>query len=554
MRIFLKLVSAITKTVEPSPTEKKRSKVFYTVMSLIAVFGIFIPICVFVGFITYALTKGFAEVGESTNGIMLFVHIISVFSFVFGLNVIFNVFYFSDDVETLLPLPLHPWQIIVSRFTAALISESVMQWLIMLAAFVGYLLAAELPWYSWLLGLVAVIASPIVPMVYCAVLCMIIMAFTRWIGNKDMVNRLTGMLIVLIIAGIVSCVGVVYGMDMQSLITLLADENSAALQVMNSIFPHTQFIVSAAATGNMLDLLIYTGITLASVVVFVLVAQLLYFRGVLNSNQVRQKHDDGTALHNYFRKQKQSSPEWAYFKKEFRILVRTPAYFMNCILISFVWPIFIYLIYLLQSSSHFLERFADGVRKGNTESTLYYLLIVSAVSVLVTAANSIASSSLSREGKFISFMKYIPLAYGIQLRVKAEVAITISGSGMLIYTLIAGILLGVNWTVLLFSCLLSFLSVIFAVFFGIYMDSVNPKLVWDDELNVLRGNYNIFFNMAVAMIIEAILCIGGIVMYQIGVPMLAIALALMLILLTLVMIGFYLCKTKAVKHIEDIQF
>lgn len=554
MRIFLKLVSAIIKTVEPSQNEKKRSKVFYTVMSLIAIFGIFIPICLLVGVITYALTKGFAEVGESTNGIMLFIHIISIFSFIFGLNVIFNVFYFSEDVETLLPLPLRPCQIIASRFTAALISESIMQFFVVLAALAGYLIAAGLPWYSWLLGIVAVVTSPILPLIYCSVLCMVVMAFTRWIRNKDMVNRITGVFVVLLIAGIISCVSFVYSMDMSSLMTLLADKNSIALQTLNIILPHTQFIISAITTGHILDLLIYIGILAAAIAIFMLLAQLLYFKGVLNSNQVRQKHDNGTTLHNYFRRQKQSSPEWAYFKKELRILLRTPAYFMNCILISFVWPVFIYLIYLLQGPTHFLERFAEGVRGGNTESTLYYLLIVSAVSVLVTAANSIASSSLSREGKFFSFMKYIPLSYSTQLRVKAATAIFISGSGMLVYTLAAGILLGINWTMLLFSCLLSLLSVVFSALFGVYMDSVNPKLVWDDELNVLRGNYNIFFNMALAMVMEVVLCVGSILMYRIGVPMLAIAMALMFLLLFLVAVGYYLCKVKAVRHIEDIQF
>ncbi|MGN0536664.1 MAG: hypothetical protein ACI4M3_01650 [Acutalibacteraceae bacterium] len=554
MRIFLKLVSAIIQTVEPSQNEKKRSKVFYTVMSFIAVFGIFIPICLLVGIITYALTKGFAEVGESTNGVMLFMHIISVFSFIFGLNVIFTVFYFSEDVETLLPLPLHPWQIIASRFTAALISESVMQIFVVLAALAGYLIAAGLPWYSWLLAIVAVVTSPILPLIYCSVLCMVVMAFTRWIRNKDMVNRITGVFVVLLIGGIVSCVSFVYNMDMQSMMLLLADKNSVALQTLNMILPHTQFIISAIAAGNILNFLIYIGILIAAIVVFMLLAQLLYFKGVLNSNQVRQKHDNGTALHNYFRRQKQSSPEWAYFKKELRILLRTPAYFMNCILISFVWPIFIYLVYLLQGPTRFLERFAEGVRSGNTESTLYYLLVVSAVSVLVTAANSIASSSLSREGKFFSFVKYIPMSYDVQIRVKASVAIFVSGLGMLVYTLAAGILLGINWTMLLFSCLLSLLSVVFSALFGVYMDSVNPKLVWDDELNVLRGNYNIFFNMAVAMVMEAVLCVGSILLYRMGVPMLAIAIALMLLLLFLAAVGVYLCKTKAVKHIEDIQF
>ena len=42
---------------------------------------------------------------------------------------------------------------------------------------------------------------------------------------------------------------------------------------------------------------------------------------------------------------------------------------------------------------------------------------------------------------------------------------------------------------------------------GMLMDSVNPKLVWEDALSALRENYNTFFGMAIAIVIAAVL--GG---------------------------------------------
>ena len=43
---------------------------------------------------------------------------------------------------------------------------------------------------------------------------------------------------------------------------------------------------------------------------------------------------------------------------------------------------------------------------------------------------------------------------------------------------------------------------------GMLLDSVNPKLVWEDALSALRENYNTFFCMAIAIGIAAAL--GGI--------------------------------------------
>ena len=156
MKMYLRLVSALIQGVEPSDKEKTRNKAFYVVMTIIAGFGIMLPMTFFVGVIIYALTGSLKalELGTTQNGVELFLHLISAFSFIFGLNVIFSVFYFSGDIENLLPLPLRPYQIIASKFTAALISESVMEVLVIIAALAGYIIGGGLHFYSWIIALI----------------------------------------------------------------------------------------------------------------------------------------------------------------------------------------------------------------------------------------------------------------------------------------------------------------------------------------------------------------------------------------------------------------
>ena len=181
MSIYLKLVGALLKTVEPSTEEKNYKKIFYGVMGFIAVFCIMIPMAFFVGVVIYALTQPLVSQGAGQNAVELFLHLISVFSFIFGLNVIFSVFYFSGDIENLLPLPLRPYQIIASKFTAALISESIMEFIVIIAAFAGYIIASGRPFWSWIIALVGMVTLPIVPLIYCAVLCMLIMLLSGFI-------------------------------------------------------------------------------------------------------------------------------------------------------------------------------------------------------------------------------------------------------------------------------------------------------------------------------------------------------------------------------------
>ena len=149
MSIYLKLVKALIASVEPTAEEKGRKKIFYGIMAFIAVFFIMIPMAFLIGIIIYVLTAKLLQLGSGQNAAELFLQLTAVFSFVFGLNVIFSVFYFSGDIESLLPLPLRPSKIIASKFTAALISESIMEFIIIIAVFSGYIIASGLPFYTW---------------------------------------------------------------------------------------------------------------------------------------------------------------------------------------------------------------------------------------------------------------------------------------------------------------------------------------------------------------------------------------------------------------------
>ena len=549
MSIFFKLVKALIASVEPTNEEKKRKKVFYYVMAIFAVFGIMLPMAFFVGVIIYSLTSKLLPTGAGANAAELFLQIVSVFSFIFGLNVIFSVFYFSGDIENLLPLPLKPFQIIASKFTAALISESIMEFILIIAVFAGYIIAAGLPFYSWIIALFAMLTLPIGPLAYCAVICMLVMLITGFIKNKDTVNKLTGFLTFAFILLMIIIVSASGGLDPDNLVAVLSDPGNALLNTLNIIFPHVHFIMLATVNNTAVNLLFYIGINAAAVGLFLLIAELVYLPTAADvSRSSSSKHKP---LSKSLSSIKEHRPSITYLKKEFRILFRTPAYFMNCVLINLIWPLFLYLIYVLQGKTNFLESFINDIHNGNEETVLIFVLGVSAMSVLVTACNCIASSALTREGKHFAFMKYIPLSYMAQINIKAIVSIIISGAGMLIFVIAAGIYLNLGVKLVLLCCVISLLSVIFASYFGIFMDSVNPKLVWDSELNALRGNYNIFFNMAAAILMEGVICAGAYLAFKftpIGSLMLIIILLVLLMVLTAV--SYLLCCTRAVRNID----
>lgn len=84
------------------------------------------------------------------------------------------------------------------------------------------------------------------------------------------------------------------------------------------------------------------------------------------------------------------------------------------------------------------------------------------------------------------------------------------------------------------------------------MDSINPKLVWDDEVNALRGNYNIFYNMALSILLVAVLCVIAYLLFSfVGVSEIVLEIGLMIALVVFCGISYLLCKTRATKNIYE---
>jgi nicotinate phosphoribosyltransferase len=84
------------------------------------------------------------------------------------------------------------------------------------------------------------------------------------------------------------------------------------------------------------------------------------------------------------------------------------------------------------------------------------------------------------------------------------------------------------------------------VFGGVY------KLVWDDEINALRGNYNTVINAAIIIAITAAICaISLVLLWIFGVEPVIINLGLVIVMCVLAVFAQRLCLSKGVKNLEQ---
>ena len=510
MNSYLTLTKTFIAAISMSAPQDKRRKIMIVILSLFGIFGVLLPVTIAVGILVKLMTETLIPIGCESLGIQLMFHVICLFTVIFGINVIFNEFYFSNDIEYLLPWPLRAYQIIASKFTAAFYNENMMQFVLVLSCIVGFGIGSKMGILNWLLSIIGIITLPIIPLAYCGILSMIMMAFTT-----------------------------------------LAAGDQTFFTVMNYIFPNVPLFVKTFSEGSFSAFLGYIAVNAAVIAIMLFLSEKLYFKGVigLTSSDSRTREQDIDKL---LVSCKQHSPAYSYFVKEVRILMRTPVFFTNCIAINFLWPIFVYAMLKIQHYEISLEKLRHLYAHKDLKIQLLFLLGIVGISVIVAAINSLSSNAISREGKHFSFMKYIPVPYFTQWNVKAFVGILFPAIGVLIYFLPVCILLQMPIVHIVLFTLLSLMSITFVSHMGIYIDSIQPKLIWDDEMSALRENYNTFFSMAISIAFTAVVCVGGFFLFcntdiSIGLT----ALILVLILAAANLIVLFLTAKSGVRNIEE---
>jgi len=552
MSSMISLAKSFIKSNSMSKPTDKGQKIKIMVLSIFSMVFIMLPVLAGVGIMVKTMTEALTPVGFSEFGLQLMLYITCVFTVVFGINVLFSELYFVNDIEHILPLPLRAFQIVGAKFLSVCYMENIMQFMMILCCIIGYGIGmnGNMGILQWIIGVVGIMFMPIMPLAMCGIISIILMGFTRLVKSKDIIHKLTILLSFAVLVVVAMSITSLQAIDLGEIIEKMARNSEEGFGVLNTIFPTVALYVNAISKGSIVEILLYIIVNVLAVVVMLAIGEMLYFRGVIGLTTVGTKKKTEN-IKKIIESSKQKGVGYAYFLKELKILLRTPAYMTNCIGVNFIWPIFVYAVYKLKGFNYTIEELRLMYKNNEDNMQLIILLGVVGISILITALNSISSNSISREGKHFAFMKYIPVSYKIQWNVKAIIGGMFAAMGVLIYVIPACIIVKVPLLHTLGYVVLSLLFILGISYMGIYIDSIQPKLIWEDELGSLRENYNTFFSMAIAIGMTVVVCVGGYFLFK-GMNNIALEILVLLGLIIIFnVIILLLTKKYYIKNIEN---
>jgi ABC-2 type transport system permease protein len=462
----------------------------------------FVPIMVQIGIFAHRMLTALAPLGQEGVVLAFAFSFASLLILTFGVPSTLVIYYFAQDLEALLVLPLRPSVILSAKFLTALTVEYAAEAVFLLPVFVAYAAHAGCSAALVLAAAVVFLLLPVIPVAMASLLVMTAMQFTDLAGNRDRFAKIAGVALMAVVLGLnygLQRAGAAGADPMQIAATLMRGDGLWGF-VINRLFPACAFGVkafleagSAAGWGG---LLLFAVTAAGAFGVLLPLGEKFYLRGVqggrgnAKSGAVRAPEKGLPLL-------KAGSAWRSYLNRELVVLFRDPVFFMNCVVTNFLWPVFAVVFSVTSPGggipqAAFLARFYSG-------SGIIHAVWLG-LGMLITAMNGVASSAISREGRQIGSVKILPMPFSRQLLAKAGAAAVLGAVGCV---LMAGLAFGVfrmPFSILPSAVLLMAAGIVFSACTGMLIDLHFPKLFWDNAYKAVKQNINVPIHMAVCAV------------------------------------------------------
>lgn len=418
----------------------------------------------------------------------------------FGLFYVISTFYFSNDMEHLITLPLMPYQILGAKFGVVLVSEYITLVPVVLPPVIIYGAGEDAGILYWAYSLIGMLFIPVVPLCIASIIAVVVMRFTNIGKRRDLYRIIGGVAAIFVIMGVQFYIqrAAVSG-DAEKIRSILFSKEGLINSVA-STFPPAAWITRALVQYNSINGLVFLALFMATSVVFLMafeyVGEKFFLGGYVGSSEVVavRKHISEERL---IKKTSARSRVAAIFWREFKILNRVPVFFINNVLPIVLVPFIFVMVYFLSESSEI----SALMEIAQSPDGMYMIsLIAAGIAVFTSVANMTPSTSFSREGAQFFVSKYIPVPPREQIMGKALHSLALMSAGDLLACVTIGFIIRMPFAYILGGLLISVFASIGIIEIGLMIDLRKPLLAWDNPQKAVKQNINGVISMFINML------------------------------------------------------
>lgn len=416
-----------------------------------------------------------------------------LFILIFGIFYVISAFYFSKDLEILIPLPARPFQVMLSKFGVILVNEYLTVAFFILPVFIYFGILAQAGPAYWIEALLIYVLLPVIPLALVSVLVIVLMRFVNLGRKKDALIIVGSILLIVLGMGLQFWLNRSTNLEpnAEAMVKFFSSPDSLFSKI-GSRFPPSIWATKALSRGfsmtGLTNLLLFAGASLLLLIGMVAGAEALFYRGLVGLGETarrsrRLSREDMSRQISSGRR-----PVRAIFQREWRIMNRTPIFLLNGILTVVIIPV-VFLVMAQAGSRDSDTRFLFDML--SSTSALAAVLASAAFMTVCGSLNGTASSAFSREGSQFWMSKVIPVSSREQVAAKFlhSYLVALLGIAAASAVLIWQFRMRVSILAPAFTLALAATFTLTAV--GLAIDLARPLLDWISPQKAIKQNLNV---------------------------------------------------------------
>ena len=447
---------------------------------------------------------------------------------IFGIFYVVSAFYFSRDLEMLIPLPLRPGEVMASKFAVIAVNEYLTVAAVVLPIVITYgVLAGSGSGAGagvgyWVNAALVYAALPVIPLAIVSVAVVVMMRFVN-IGRKKDALILIGsvLLIVAVLAAQIALgksaggagvggAGAGFGdgggalTDASAVAAFFASPDSLLNRV-GAFFPPGIWATKAVAGGFSAEGLTYLalllGVSAGLFAAMVVLAEKLFYRGLVGLGETTGKRRRLTRDEMSRRVTSGRRAVAAIFGREWKIMNRTPIFLLNGVLVVVLFPAIFVLMATIESGGSVRGGSWEGgdpmvlLKVMTSANPLVVMLATALFMTLCGSLNGTSSSAFSREGAQFWISRVIPVAPREQAAAKFMHSYLVAMLGVVTAGGVGAAVLHIRAAHLAVAAGLALVAGVLLTAVGMIIDLARPLLDWANPQKAIKQNLNVLLGM-----------------------------------------------------------
>lgn len=473
------------------------------------------------GLLSFQIIDFLEKAGQEILFLKIYLLILATVFIFQAILVCTNVFYFSKDLEYILPLPIKPIELLISKFNNVISITYGMELLLLFVPLVIYgMLTVKPVLYYFMVPLVLLI-FPVFLILIVSTIMLLIMQLTKFIKNKDIFQIIIVTILTFILTSAeIYAFNSIFGekiINIENTQNIEIETAEISLQNLNNkidklnnyfiiINPCISLLTELNFNNIVIQILKLLLLNSIIFILFLFFGKILYLKNLLkNIAYINKKKNKKKIIKNKYKKNK---IKVSYIKNEILKIIKTPTFFLQCIF-QYIFIIIILLLILNMVFPIIIDNFIqeDYLNKlGKNDFSLQCICILLGVVQIIFTLGNISLTAISREGKNANFMKYIPVSMFKQFIWKSVPQIFCNSLLIIGLTFVVAINIPkISIIYYITSVVLAMILNIINSFIMLIVDLKNPNLDWITETSVLKDNKNKLYQYVLTILIVLML-------------------------------------------------